>query len=66
MTHHASPGEHHLTMPPHHLTMPPQASIIAYIDADDQMSSRRLEVMVHLMRQHRAQLGLHSYTEVCV
>ena len=44
--------------------MPPQVSIVAYIDADDQMSSRRLEVMVRLMRQHGAHLGLHSHTEV--
>ena len=44
--------------------VPTQVSIIAYIDADDQMSSRRLEIMVLLMRQHRAHLGLHSYTEV--
>ena len=39
-------------------------SIIAYIDADDQMHPRRLERMVDLMRQHGAHLGLHSYTEV--
>ena len=39
-------------------------SLIAYVDADDQMAPVRLERMVALMAAHDAHLGLHSYTDV--
>lgn len=39
-------------------------TLIAYVDADDQMAPVRLERMVALMSAHQAHLGLHAYNDV--
>ena len=36
-------------------------SHVAFVDADDQMEPRRLETMMALLAQHRAELGLHGF-----
>ena len=39
------------------------AAYVSFIDADDLMLPHALERMVHLMREHNASVGLHSYFE---
>ena len=38
---------------------------ISFMDADDEMCPHRLATMVHLMKQHNADMGLHSFGDVC-
>jgi len=37
---------------------------VAYLDADDEAHPKRLETMVALMEEHKADLGLHDYALV--